>query len=130
MHFDAPVTMLVGDNGSGKSTIVEAIAEGFQLDSRGGRASRPLRSETFLTTLGEVIELETTPRGARMLRGPRLQKKGFLLRAETAFAEAGAQIVCATHSPILASLPGADIIEVGDEEMHRKPWEELQLVAH
>lgn len=194
LEFNAPVTMLVGDNGSGKSTIVEAIAEGFQLDSRGGRASRPPRSETVLTPLGEVIELEMTPRGSRMLRGPRLQKKGFFLRAETAFemterlggvpgywdedtaemshgegflavframfrdpgfyvldepesalsftaclhlvalmdelSESGSQIVCATHSPILASLPGADIVEVGDNGMQRAPWEELQLVTH
>lgn len=26
----------------------------------------------------------------------------------------GAQVVCATHSPILASMPRADIIEVGE----------------
>lgn len=194
LDFDTPVTMLVGDNGSGKSTIVEAIAEGFQLDSRGGRASRPPRSETILTPLGEVIELETTPRGARMLRGPRLQKRGFFLRAETAFemtenlggvpgywdentaemshgegflavfgamfqdqgfyvldepesalsftaclhlvalmdelAQSGSQIVCATHSPILASLPGADIVEVGEHGLRRTSWDQLELVAH
>lgn len=194
LEFDTPVTMLVGDNGSGKSTIVEAIAEGFDLDSRGGRASRPPRAETIRTPLGDVIELETTPRGARMLRGPRLQKKGFFLRAETAvelterysgvpgywdqntaemshgegfltvfaamfddpgfyvldepesalsftaclhlvalmtdLAESGAQVVCATHSPILASLPGADIVEVGDHGLRRTTWENLELVAH
>jgi len=27
--------------------------------------------------------------------------------------QSGAQVICATHSPILASVPGADIIEVG-----------------
>jgi predicted ATPase len=40
LTFTHPVTFLVGDNGSGKSTIVEAIAEGFGLDARGGRAAR------------------------------------------------------------------------------------------
>src|SRR5215471_5608853 len=29
----------------------------------------------------------------------------------------GAQVICATHSPILASTPGADIIELGDHGM-------------
>jgi predicted ATPase len=44
LEFTRPLTFLVGDNGSGKSTIVEAIAEGFGLDARGGRprTRRPL----------------------------------------------------------------------------------------
>lgn len=195
LEFTEPVTFLVGDNGSGKSTLVEAIAEGFGLDSYGGRASalrgRPDRTKT---PLGEVLLLDTTAAGARMLAGPRLKKKGFFLCAETMFsmtenlggtpgfwgadtaamshgegylevfghifahpgfyvmdepeaplsftaslrlvalmhelARSGAQIVCATHSPILASLPGADVVQLDENGFHRTSWDKLTLVDH
>ncbi|MGI9003544.1 MAG: AAA family ATPase [Pseudonocardia sp.] len=195
MDFTHPVTFLVGDNGSGKSTLVEAIAEGFKLNARGGRAAvRTGKPDATTTALGEVLRLETTAKGSRMLGGPRLGKKGFFLRAETAFSmtenlggvpgywadntaemshgegflavfrsmfrepgfyvmdepesalsftaclhlvtlmnelgESGAQVVCATHSPILASTPGADIIEVDEHGLHRVKWADLELVAH
>ena len=42
----------------------------------------------------------------------------------------GAQVVCATHSPILAATPGADIIEIGDHGMRRTTWAGLDLVDH
>jgi predicted ATPase len=46
------------------------------------------------------------------------------------FGQTGAQVVCATHSPILAATPGADIIEVGEHGFRRTKWEDLELVAH
>lgn len=42
----------------------------------------------------------------------------------------GAQVICATHSPILASLPGATILELGDWGIRESSWEDLDLVAH
>ncbi|NBE56361.1 AAA family ATPase [Streptomyces boluensis] len=45
-------------------------------------------------------------------------------------AQTGAQVVCATHSPVLTALPGADIVEVGEHGMRRVRWEELELVDH
>ncbi|KRC49059.1 MULTISPECIES: AAA family ATPase [unclassified Nocardioides] len=42
----------------------------------------------------------------------------------------GGQVLCATHSPVLASLPGASILEVGDWGLRRTTWEELELVQH
>ncbi|MFI1825329.1 ATP-binding cassette domain-containing protein [Streptomyces sp. NPDC020412] len=195
LGFTRPVTFLVGDNGSGKSTLVEAIAESFKLDAYGGRLARLHgRPDPTKTPLGDVLRADTTRAGARMLAGPRRNKKGFFLRAETAFdmtenlggvpgywaedtsamshgegflavframfdapgfyvmdepeaalsftsclqlvglmhelGKSGAQIVCATHSPILASTPGADIVEVGDHGFQRARWEELELVDH
>ncbi|MGI8308127.1 AAA family ATPase [Saccharopolyspora hattusasensis] len=194
LTFEAPVTMLVGENGSGKSTLVEAIAEAFKLDAHGGRAGRKYVNDRPKTPLGDVLKLETTPAGGRMLSGPRSRRKGFFLRAETAFGlmntvsgmygywdedtstmshgegfltvfgsmfqdrgfyvmdepeaalsfesclrlvalmhqlcESGAQVVCATHSPILAATPGADIIEVGEHGTRRVKWDELDLVDH
>ena len=195
LEFTQPVTFLMGDNGSGKSTLAEAIAEGFKLDPEGGRASaKGSRPVPITTELGEVLRLETTAAGSRMLGGPRLKKKGFFLRAETAhsmtenlggvpgywtedtsamshgegfvtmiqammnapgfyvmdepeaalsfssclhlvavlheLARGGAQIVCATHSPILAATPGADVVEVGAHGFRRVAWEDLDLVDH
>ena len=42
----------------------------------------------------------------------------------------GAQVLCATHSPLLAALPGAHILEVGPWGIRDAVWEELELVAH
>jgi predicted ATPase len=193
LTFMAPVTFLVGENGSGKSTLVEAIAEAFKLDSQGGRAGRKYVDDRPKTPLGDVLELDTTPEGRRMRSGPRTKRKGFFLRAETAFGlmnavsgmhgyweadtsqmshgegfltvfaemfrgpglylmdepeaalsfssclqlvalmhdlgESGAQIICATHSPILASTPGADIIEIGEHGLRRTKWNDLAVTA-
>jgi predicted ATPase len=45
-------------------------------------------------------------------------------------AREGAQVLCATHSPVLASLPGATVLEVGDWGYRRTTWDELELVTH
>jgi predicted ATPase len=42
----------------------------------------------------------------------------------------GGQVLCATHSPVLASLPGAHILEVGDWGLRETTWDELELVRH
>ena len=192
-EFTAPVTFLVGENGSGKSTVVEAIAEAFNLDAHGGRAGRKYGNNRPKTPLGEVLRLETTTEGTQLRSGPRTKRKGFFLRAETAFGlmtavagmrgyweadtsemshgegfltvfaemfsgpglylmdepeaalsfssclqlvalmhdlgDSGAQIICSTHSPVLAATPGADIIEVGDHGSRRAKWDELDLTA-
>lgn len=194
LAFKRPITFLVGENGSGKSTIVEALAEAFKFDDRGGRNLGPYASSRSKTSLGEVLRLDLTARGSAVLRGPRSKRRGFFLRAETAFGlmetksgsrgywdedtsemshgegffavfsamfqepllylmdepeaalsftsclrlvglmhqlgQAGAQIICATHSPILAATPEADIIEIGEHGTRRSTWEQLDLVAH
>lgn len=42
----------------------------------------------------------------------------------------GAQVVCATHSPVLAALPGATILELGDWGVRETSWDDLVLVAN
>lgn len=42
----------------------------------------------------------------------------------------GGQVLCATHSPVLAALPGARILEVGDWGWRETTWDQLELVAH
>ena len=41
----------------------------------------------------------------------------------------GAQVVVATHSPVLAALPGAQLVEVGDWGMRPAQWDELELTV-
>lgn len=191
MRLRAAVTFLVGENGSGKSTIVEAISEGYGLDARGGRAGRKYGNDRPGTVLGEQVRLELTGAGHRQV-GRR--RKGYFLRAENAFglmevvtglpgywqddvtamshgegfltvldamfaepglyvmdepeaalsftsclrllalldrlAGTGAQVVCATHSPLLCALPGAVILELGDHGFREVGWENLDIVDH
>ncbi|MGV4926921.1 AAA family ATPase (plasmid) [Streptomyces sp. BHT-5-2] len=193
LAFRAPVTFLVGENGSGKSTLVEALAEGFGLDSYGGSAGYKYAGSREVSPLGSRIRFDPTREGRAMVRAPRVRRRGFFLRAETAlealsgerasqrisrhpdemshgegfllafrerFAQrglyvldepeaalsfssclelvalmdelgrAGAQVVCATHSPLLTALPGAEIVEVGEHGMRSAQWAELGLVDH
>ncbi len=45
-------------------------------------------------------------------------------------AREGSQVLCATHSPVLAALPGAVLLEVGEWGLRETSWEELKLVQH
>jgi predicted ATPase len=192
LTFERPVTFLVGENGSGKSTIVEAIADVCKIGSDGGKAGTKYASTGAMTRLGEAVKPDFTVDGLRLIGGPRRKRKGFFLRAETLFnlgrsvsgmhgfwegdleqeshgegfltvfatmfrdpglylmdepeaalsfasclrlvalmhelGRAGAQVICATHSPVLAATPGADIIELGDHGCRHTAWADLELV--
>lgn len=192
LTLSAPVAFLVGENGSGKSTVMEAVADVCGINSEGGKAGTKYASTGPATPLGEVLDADLTTTGLRLLHGPRLKRRAFFFRAETLFnlgqnvsglygfwdddlteqshgegfftvlermvrgpglylmdepeaalsfhsclrlvglmnrvASEGGQIVCATHSPILASLPGAQIIELGDHGIRTTEWEKLRLV--
>lgn len=45
-------------------------------------------------------------------------------------AAGGAQVLCATHSPLLAALPGAHLLEVGEWGLRESAFEDLDLVTH
>lgn len=45
-------------------------------------------------------------------------------------ADAGAQVVCATHSPLLTALPGATVLELDDDGFRPAEWADLALVGH
>jgi predicted ATPase len=72
------VTVLVGDNGTGKSTLVEALAVAAGFNAEGG--SRNLQFETFATH----SELASRLR----LRWARRPRWGWFLRAETFYGMA------------------------------------------
>ena len=180
------VTFLVGENGSGKSTIVEAVAAAYGLNPEGG--SRGARHTTRVTEspLGDALQIIRSPgrlvssyflraetmhglytylednpapevrREARfhemshgegfleVLRS-RFQGYGFFLLDEPESAlsfrsclalvallddlrREGAQVLCATHSPLLASLPGATLLELGEHGMREVAYADLNVV--
>jgi predicted ATPase len=41
---------------------------------------------------------------------------------------AGAQVIVATHSPVVAALPGATVLELDERGFHRTDWADLELV--
>ena len=41
----------------------------------------------------------------------------------------GAQVVVATHSPLLTALPGATILELGEHGIRRTTWDDLELTS-
>ena len=180
------VTFLVGENGSGKSTVLEGIALAYGFSPEGGSNQARHTTRRSESPLSEWIELQ---------RGIGASRWGFFLRAETmhlfytylednpgktvepvfhemshgesflaildtrfdspAFycldepeaalsftstltlmatlqriADDGGQILCATHSPVLAAMPGAHILEVGSWGMRPSSWDDLELVRH
>lgn len=42
----------------------------------------------------------------------------------------GGQVLCATHSPVLAAMPGARILEAGPWGLREAAWADLDLVDH
>lgn len=82
LSLDSQVTFLVGENGSGKSTILEAIAEAYGLDVRGGHGGRRYDNRPPKGELSPYLQLERTSAGLRMTGR---NTKGFFLRAETAY---------------------------------------------
>jgi predicted ATPase len=180
------VTFLVGENGSGKSTILEGIALAYGMSPEGGSTAARHSTRASESPLSEWL---------RLRRGLGANRWGFFLRAETmhsfytyleenpsmreepAFHEMshgesflailesrfdgpaffcldepeaalsfssvltliatlqrvvaeGGQVLCATHSPVLASLPGARILETGPWGIRPSSWEDLDVVQH
>ncbi|MGN6752033.1 MAG: AAA family ATPase [Intrasporangium sp.] len=184
----ARATVVVGENGTGKSTFVEAVAMAYGLSSEGGSTGAEHSTRPTESSLSESISL---------VRGFGASRWGYFLRAETmhglftyleknppargetAFHELshgesfiailnsnrftgeglfvldepeaglsftaqlalvgaliqlvsqpGVQVLIATHSPVVASLPGARILEFDSEGVHDRAWEDLDVVEH
>ena len=73
--FPTPVTFLIGENGTGKSTILEAIATAYGFNSEGG--TRNFNFQT-VTTTSDLWKQLTIVKHA-------YPKDGFFLRAESFF---------------------------------------------
>jgi predicted ATPase len=183
LELPAGLTVLVGENGSGKSTVVESLAEAYGLNPQGGsaqalgfrtresepgigreltvvRGARPrwsyfLRADTMhqLYTYLEQNPGRTAERLHELSHGEafleilrtRVNETGFYLMDEpdaplsfTAslgmaallhdLARAGSQAVIATHSPVIAAVPGANLLELGSWGIRPATWDDLGLV--
>jgi len=74
LEFHPKVTFIVGENGSGKSTILEAIAVGFGFNAEGGTKNFNFSTSETHSELHNYIKL---------IKGIRIPKDGFFLRAES-----------------------------------------------
>jgi predicted ATPase len=74
ISFNQPVTFLVGENGSGKSTIIEAMALAAGFNAEGG--TKNFRRTTHHNTSELIASM-------RLIRNPRKEQDGYFLRAES-----------------------------------------------
>lgn len=179
------ITILIGENGSGKSTVVEILAEAYGLSPQGGsilaRGNRVRDSEPgaghrlsvelglggrsawayFLRadTMHSLYTYLEENRGRRQERfhelshgqgfleilRTRVNQRGFYLMDEPDaplsfiaslslvallhdLAAQDSQVIVATHSPLVAAVPGARILELGDWGIRPVLWDDLEIV--
>ena len=186
LKFSNPITFFIGENGSGKTTVLESIAVRYKrigastpyLKRTGTELSLEDAALSWNTKLGTpddaspegfflrastlsdlITDLEST-RARRFERGyssrshgerllhilnEHFDSSGFYLldEPETALsfqsqlgllaflhnlASRGAQVICATHSPILLSLPNAGILEFGAWGIRQSAPDDLELL--
>ncbi|CAA7601366.1 Putative ABC transporter [Acididesulfobacillus acetoxydans] len=74
LPFDPKVTFIVGENGSGKSTILESIAVAYGFNAEGGTRNFNFSSRATHSELNNYI---------RIVKGTKRPRDGFFLRAES-----------------------------------------------
>ncbi len=74
LELSAPVTFFVGENGTGKSTLLEAIAVNSGFNPEGGSKNFNFSTAQTHSVLHEYLTL---------VKGPYRPKDGFFLRAES-----------------------------------------------
>ena len=180
------VTFLLGENGTGKSTLVEAVAAVYPrggaratwaqddtLGPSGSGEDSPLRwhlsadthpmasphgfflraelMHSYLAGVsatawgGEQLNARSHGESFLAVLRHRFSDRGFYLLDEPESALSfrsclgllallddvraeGSQVLCATHSPLLASLPGATLLEVSADGLREVAYDDLDLV--
>ena len=175
--FTSPITFFVGENGIGKSSVIEALAINAGFNPEGGTLNFSFSTRDSHSSLYEHL---------RLARGIRKNTDGFFLRAESFYnaatyldetakyagfhdpyasyggkslhrfsgkglfildepeaalspmgqlklirvlhenAKAGAQFIISTHSPILITTPGADVVQFDENGLQHLPYRETE----
>ena len=112
VEFDPGVSFLVGENGSGKSTIIEALAALLELNPEGGSKNLQFETKPTESPLHEFL---------RPVRNANREKTSFFLRAESYYNVASA----------LEDLPGGTPSSYGGSPHEMSHGESfLNLVLH
>lgn len=127
LSFSSPVTFFVGENGTGKSTLLEAIAVAYGFNAEGGSKNFTFSTNATHSELFEHIEIARHS----------YAKDGFFLRAESLYNVAtniddmdshpsfDAPII-ATHSPILMAFPDAEILKFTSEGISSVKYQDTE----
>ena len=192
LHFDKKVTFLVGENGVGKSTLIEGIAVAMGFNPEGGtvnfnfstndshsdlhhfltvsrgyvrhRDGFYLRAESLYNVATNMDELDAAPSFGPPINtfygGKSLHKQShgesFLALVENRFGGNGlyildepeaalspmrlmhlmvcmqelvnrnSQFIISTHSPVLMTFPGAEVLEIMDEGIQSVDYKETE----
>ncbi|MDR1887370.1 MAG: AAA family ATPase [Prevotellaceae bacterium] len=111
LEFHKPVTFIIGENGTGKSTLLEAFAVAYGFNPEGG--SRNFNFSTLQNRLGgNGVYMFDEPEAA--LSPMRLL--ALLVRMDE-LVKANSQFIISTHSPIVMMYPDADIYEIEDGKL-------------
>jgi predicted ATPase len=116
LDLDAPVTLLAGDNGTGKSTLIETIAMALDFAPQGGEYER----SGELPPVPRVVHDAFEPRMHRWNK----PRNGYFLRAESFFNVAGMVDSEGTFSPDLSLYGGVKL----HEQSHGESF--LALATH
>src|SRR5687767_1244350 len=112
LRLHPKVTYLVGENGSGKSTIIEAVAQAMGMNVEGGSKNFDFSTRVHESPLGDYLKL---------VRGFEREKDSFFLRAES-FYNVATEIENLNLS----------VEDYGDKSPHRQSHGEsfLALLTH
>jgi predicted ATPase len=107
------LTFLVGDNGSGKSTVLEGIAVAAGMNPEGGSSNFSYATRSSHSPLGEALTL---------IRGGRRPRTDFFLRAESIF----------TAATYVEELPDDPLAAYGGRSLHEQSHGEsfLAIAVH
>lgn len=123
------VTFLIGEHGSGKSTLVEALAAIYPRTGHATKINARSHGESFLAVLRERfadigVYFMDEPEAALSFTS----SLGLVALLGDMVRE-GSQVVVATHSPLLVALPGATIWEIGEWGRREVTYDDCELVG-
>ncbi len=106
LSFHPKVTFFVGENGTGKSTILEGLADKWGFSMQSGNRSQSLHSREYQTALAPHLTLS---------RSPNRPLDGFFLRAES-FYNFASELDALENEPFC----GTGYFNYGGKSLHQQ----------